>query len=463
MKTIDICSGAHFTPCKGDYQDMKKEGFEITKWIPVCIIAIILMVIYKTIDNLAQITSAIGNFLVVISPLLYGILFAYFLYIPHRTVEGILVRSKIKFFSKHARGVATIIIFIVLLALLFVILSFVVPIISSNVASLVNSIPGYITTVMDYFDNLPEDSILVNLDIADTVKSYSNDLLQTVMNSDGIGQVAQGIMGFVSGIFSVIMGLIISLYILLDRDRIAAFFKRLNIAVFKREKRVNRSIKYLSQINKVLLTFIASKGLDSIINFIAATTVLLIFGVPYALLLGLIAGVFNFIPYIGSIISAFVISLIALISTDISTAVYVMLALLIFHQLDGNYIEPRIMKSSLKINPILVIIAVVIGGAYFGIVGMFLAVPVAVIIKQILNEYITYTETEKKDISDLIDIEVENTDIESTDIENTDIENTDIENANIENANSEDTNIEDTNKAAGEIKEAVQDLDIKVE
>jgi predicted PurR-regulated permease PerM len=92
-----------------------------------------------------------------------------------------------------------------------------------------------------------------------------------------------------------------------------------------------------------------------------------------------------------------------------------MIALLVFHQLDGNYIEPRIMKSSLKISPILVIIAVVIGGAYFGIVGMFLAVPVAVIIKQILNEYITYTETEKKGISDLIDIEVEEPEAESTD------------------------------------------------
>jgi len=73
------------------------------------------------------------------------------------------------------------------------------------------------------------------------------------------------------------------------------------------------------------------------------------------------------------------------------------------------------MKSSLKISPILVIIAVVIGGAYFGIVGMFLAVPVAVIIKQILNEYITYTETEKKGIPDLIDIEVEDPEAENTD------------------------------------------------
>ena len=207
-------------------------------------------------------------------------------------------------------------------------------------------------------------------------------------------------MGFAGGVFSLIMGLVISLYILLDRERIGNFFIRLNAAVFKREKRKNAVIKYLSQINRVLFTFIASKGIDSLINFAVATTVLLIFGVPYALLLGLIAGAFNFIPYIGSIISAFIISAIALITTDLRTGLYVMICLLIFNQLDGNYIEPRIMKSSLKVSPILVIIAVVIGGAYFNIVGMFLAVPVAVIIKQILNEYITSAELEKAKADD---------------------------------------------------------------
>jgi len=407
---------------------MKREGFAFTKWLPVFIIAIILMLIYKTIDNIDQITSAIGHFLVVISPLLYGILFTYFLMIPHRAVEKLLLKSKAEFISKRARGFATIIVFFVLLLILALIISFVLPIISENVVSLANSIPGYINDILDYFDNLPEDSIWINLDIAETIKTYSADLLQTIMHSDGIGQVAQGIMGAVTGLFSVIMGLVISLYILLDRERIANFFKRLNRAVFKREDRVNRVVKYLTQINKVLFTFIASKGLDSIINFVVASTILFIFGVPYALLLGLIAGVFNFIPYIGSIISAFVISIIALITCDLSTALYVMVALLIFHQLDGNYIEPRIMKSSLKISPILVIIAVVIGGAYMNIVGMFLAVPVTVIIKQILYEYIDHTESVKKNSSEIIDIEIGSTDA-----------------------------------AVNDIKEAVKDLDIEID
>jgi len=374
---------------------MKREGWEITKWLPMFFLAVILMLIYKTIDNIGQITSAIGNFLFVISPLLYGVLFTYFLLIPHRMIESLFKKSKIKFFSKRARGISTIIIFVILICIVVLILSFILPIVVDNIISLANSVPGYVSTILEYFDNLPADSIWVNMDIANTIRSSSGDILNTLVNPDGIGQVAQGIMGFVGGIFSLIMGLVISLYILLDRDKILLLVKRLNHAIFKREDREKRTVRYMGQVHKVLLTFIASKGLDSLINFAVATTILYIFSVPYALLLGLIMGAFNFIPYLGSLISAFIISTITLITTDINTAIYVLICMLIFHQLDGNFIEPRIMKSSLKINPILVIIAVVIGGAYMGIVGMFLAVPIAVIMKQLLLEYIAHKEAEK--------------------------------------------------------------------
>ena len=390
---------------------MKKENFERAKWIPIFVLAVILMLIYKTIDNIGQITSAIGNFMLVISPLLYGVLFSYFIYIPHHAVEKLLKKIKVNFISKHARGFSTIIIFLVLIVVVGIILSFILPILFSNLISLANAVPGYYSTAMSYLDNLPDDSVWATFDIANTIRSSSGNILNTVLNPASIEQIAAGIMNFAGGVFSAIMGLVISLYILLYRDKIAAFFKRLNRAVFKREGRISRTERYVVQVNKVLFTFIASKGLDSVINFTVATTILFIFGVPYALLLGMIAGVFNFIPYIGSIISVFVITLITLITSDVSTVIPVLISLLIFQQIDGNFIEPRIMKSSLKINPILVILGVIIGGAYLGIIGMFLAVPIVVIVKQLVLEYITFTEVEKNEdaVSDDVaaDVKVE--------------------------------------------------------
>jgi len=376
---------------------MNRENFPKAKWIPIFIIAVLLMLVYFAIGHLPEITSAIGEFFRVISPLLYGILFAYFIYNPHRAVEKLYSMIRWKFISKRARGFSTITIFLLLLLLVILILSFVLPALFVSVIDLANSIPGYIMDALNYFDNLPDDSVLAGFNIADIIRDSSGDIINLLINPAGIEHAARGIVSFAGEIFRVIMGLVISLYILLDRERIGVFFKRLNRAVFKTDAKRSRSVKYLKQINSVLFTFIASKGLDSIINFIVATAVCLIFGVPFALLLGLVMGLFNFIPYIGSIISALLIGVIALIATDFSTALPVMICLLVFNQLDANFIEPRIMKSSFKISPILVIIAVVIGGAYFGIVGMFLGVPIAVIIKQILLEYISSSEQHKED------------------------------------------------------------------
>ena len=373
---------------------MSKKSFELAKWIPICIIAVLLMVIYKTLDNFSQITTAVSKFLWVISPLLYGVLFAYFFYVPHQKIAKLYSRSKLAFFSKRAGLFSTLTIFLLLVLIIVLVASFVLPIIIASIIDLANSVPTYINLILDYFDNLPEDSVWYSLNIADTLRDSSSNFVNLYINLDRIEQVARGIISIAGEVFSLLLGLVISLYVLLERVRIIAFFKRLSAVLFKNEKVRIRVSKYLRQINDVLFTFIASKGLDSIISIVTVTTILLIFNVPYAFLLGVITGLFNFIPYLGILIATILTCVITLITGGLSKAIQVLIPLLIFQQIDGNFIEPRIMKSSLKISPILVIIAVVVGGAYFGIVGMFLAVPIVVIIKQVLIEYISSSEAE---------------------------------------------------------------------
>ena len=352
------------------------------------------MIIYKTLDNFSQITTAISKFLLVISPLLYGLLFAYFLYIPHQKIELLCRRSKAKFISKRARGLSILTIFILLILIITLVISFVLPIIIKSIIDLAGSIPGYLNLILDYLDSIPGDSIWFSLNIADTLRESSGVFLNNYINPGRIEQVARGVINLAGEVFSLLLGLIIALYILLELEKIITFFKRLSVVLLKNETVRDRVQKYLKQVNEVLFTFIASKGLDSIINLVVITSTLLIFNVPYAFLLGLIAGLLNFIPYLGSLIAVIIISVITLITGGLSQAVKVVIPLLVFQQLDGNFIEPKIMKSSLKISPILVILAVVVGGAYFGIIGMFLAVPIVAIIKQVLIEYISLSETE---------------------------------------------------------------------
>jgi len=373
-----------------------KNKQERAKWMPIFFLVVILMLIYHTLSNFASVTAEIVRFLGVLAPLLSGVLFSYFLYIPHQLFERLFCKIKIDFFAKRARLFATLVVFVLLIVVIALVINFVIPIIFTSVIDLANSLPAYVSFVTDFIDSVPDDGFWGNFGIIETLTDNAGYMISMAFNVATIEQFAMGIISFASDLLNLVLGLVISLYILLERERIVGFLRGLSRAVFKTEKRRVRVNRYMRQVNKVLFTFIASKGLDSIINLVVVTTILLLFDVPYALLLGMMAGVFNFIPYLGSLIAVITITLITLITGGFDQAILVIIPLFLFQQLDGNFIEPRIMKSSLKISPILVIIAVVAGGAYFGVVGMFLAVPIAVIIKQILLEYISSNEESEK-------------------------------------------------------------------
>ena len=370
---------------------MKKSDLISAKWFPVFVLAVLFLIVYMAVDNIGMIAETVGRFLWVISPLLFGVLFAYFLYTPCKLIETLLKKTNKRFLVKRARGLSVLAVFLILVFLIVLIFSYVVPILIQSVIDLTESIPEFITEIVAFLDGIEEGTFLYGFDISGVLQDYLYNTFATVVNVELVERIARDVISIITVIVNVALGLIISLYMILERDRIHEFFRNLNKRLFSREKVRIRMTKYLGQVNKVLFTFIASKGLDSIINLVTVTTILMIFGIPYAFLLGMIAGILNFIPYIGSLIAVLLISVITLLTGGVAQAVQVLIPLLIFQQLDGNYIEPRIMKSSLKMSPILVIISVLIGGAYFGFIGMFLAVPIATIIKQILIEYIGST------------------------------------------------------------------------
>jgi len=365
---------------------MDKDKSFKTKWLPIFLMAIALIIVYKTLDNLDLVFASISNFLRVISPFLFSILIVYFLYTPCKALEKTYKESTVKFLKKRARGFSVVSVYIMMVFVLGVIGTFIVPVIVQSLLDLASNIPVYYDHIINFLYDLPDRAGIDGLDLKSYLLDFASTTLVFIFDPTRVEAITRGIIGFASGLFNVVISLIVSMYILIEREKIGAFANRLSKSFFK-EKTEKQTKKYLAQINKVVFTFIGSKGLDSIINLIVVTSILLIFRVEYALLLGLLAGLANFIPYLGSLIAVIVITLLTALTGGASLALKVFIALIIFQQIDGNYIEPRIMKTNLKISPILVIFSVIVGGAYFGIVGMFLAVPIATIIKQILIEY----------------------------------------------------------------------------
>ena len=119
-------------------------------------------------------------------------------------------------------------------------------------------------------------------------------------------------------------------------------------------------------------------------------------GVKYGILLGFMIGLFNLIPFLGAIIAIVFAIIITLFTGGISQAIWMAIVVIVLQQIDANIINPKILGDSLEISPILIIFSITVVGAYFGIMGMFLAVPIVAMIKLLINDYIKYKESIKE-------------------------------------------------------------------
>ena len=178
--------------------------------------------------------------------------------------------------------------------------------------------------------------------------------------------------------------------------KIKNFFIKLIRALFS-ENTSKSVIDYLGKTNKIFLNFIYCQILDGVIVGIISSIALTLLNVKYGILLGFMIGLLNIIPYFGAIIAIAIAAIITLFTGGLEQAIIMLIITIILQQIDSNIINPHILGEGLKINPIIIIFAVTVGGAYFNVLGMFLAVPIVAIIKLLLQDYIKYREENKKE------------------------------------------------------------------
>ena len=363
---------------------MKKEK-NWTKWIYWFTFAVAVIAVYKTLDNFGDISIWLGELFRVILPFLAGALIAYILYIPSKGIENKLL--KIKALRRRARGISILLTYLLAIAVIAFLIKIIFPAISESVMDLASNLPGYYQSAMEYIKNAPEDSILRNESIVSAMEDIQKIDITKVLNMQTITDYINKVLGIASGIFSVFVAIVISVYLLLERTEILKFIRKFNNAFFKRStcKMIDQ---YIDKSNTIFFKFISSQIIDGILIGIIMSIALSIMKVKYAVLLGFLIGLFNIIPYFGAIFSILIAALITLFTGGITKAIWMVIVATILQQIDANIINPRIVKGALKISPILIIFAVTVGGAYFKFAGMFLAVPVVAVIKLIFTDYI---------------------------------------------------------------------------
>lgn len=380
---------------------MKEIRKNFSKWMYWFILAVAIIIVYKFFDNFTAISESIGGFLGIIKPFLFGILIAYLLYIPASKIEKNIEKSKSKFIKNKARGISVLITFVLAIILILVLVNCILPIVTESVIELMNNFQMYWNTAVNKLSSLPEDSILKNDKVTEAIQSLGNSLqeidFKQYINPERLTTYVKSVLGVATGIFDMFVTIIVSIYILLERAHIIKFFKRLGYAIL--DKKVCKKVaEYFNSTNKIFFKFISSQLLDAVIVGILVTIAMSIIGVRYAILLGFMIGLFNVIPYFGAIVAVAISILITLITGGISQTIIMAIAVIVLQQIDSNIINPKIIGNSLEMSPLLVIFSVTVGGAYFGVLGMFLAVPVAAVLKILINDYIDYRNSKKEKI-----------------------------------------------------------------
>lgn len=372
-----------------------------SKWMYWFVLAVAIIIVYKFFDNFTAIGESVSNFFSTIKPFLFGILIAYLLYIPASRIEKVMMKSKFRFVKKRARGLSVLVTFIITVLVIVIVVNFILPVVTESVMELINNFQMYWNTAVNKLSALPEDSILKSDKVTEVIQDIGDGLqnidFKKYVNPERLTEYVKSVLGVATGIFDVFVTIIVSIYILLGRAQIIKFFERLGFAIL--DKKICKKVaEYFNSTNKIFFKFISSQLLDAIVVGILVTIAMSIIGVKYAVLLGFMIGLFNIIPYFGAIVAVAISILITLITGGISQTIIMAIAVIVLQQIDSNIINPKIIGNSLEMSPLLVIFSVTVGGAYFGVLGMFLAVPIAAVLKIIVNDFIDY-KNEKKGIN----------------------------------------------------------------
>lgn len=365
------------------------------RWLAAFLFCVAVIAVYKTFDNLSHVLSGIGTVLSAFSPFVAGFVIAYLLNIPAKKIEKLLQRVKKQGISKRAWGISILIVYLLAIAIVVIVLGALLPALYRNILDLYNNLPSYASLIEK---RLNDFEIVKRFDIFGENGADLPDIVNNIFKSIDMtqfGKYAQGVFSMTSGVLNSFIAIIASVYMLLSKEKLTNGFLRLLKAIFKPET-VTSMVVHARRINDVFTNYLYSRLICSAVMAVVCGAVLSIMKVKYAVILGLFIGAMDMIPYFGSIIACVVTALVTLITGGFWKMVWTSVVLLVLQQIDGNVLGPKIMGESLEISPLLIVLAVSVGGTLFGFIGMLLSVPVVAIVRAIAMEYLEAYEHKKK-------------------------------------------------------------------
>jgi predicted PurR-regulated permease PerM len=387
---------------------LKPEKKHLQWGITAFLVIAAAILFYYVIFHMGSLKSGLDILLDILMPLIFGAVIAYLFWPLVKLFEQKLFtplfRKMNVHFQKRGKKVLRLVsilltLFLIVLGI-YLLLAMLIPQVVNSIMNIVDNFPRYANNLQDWLSELlkdhPDMQTTVN-DLLDNVSGraedwMTHDLVPQLNNL--LKNLSSGLIGLVTFLKNLILGLIVSIYILLSKESLAANVKKGIYALFK-TRRANQIIKEIRYINATFGGYIIGMLLDSLNIAILCYIGTTLLGMPYSILISVIVGVTNVIPFFGPYLGA-IPSAILIFMVNPIQALYFIIFIFILQQIDGNFIAPRIIGDSTGISPLMVLAAIMIGGGMFGIPGMLFGVPVFAILSTITRNFIGHCLRKKK-------------------------------------------------------------------
>ncbi len=383
-----------------DFSGEKVNKFEKNKkYYTVSIYAVITVVVsailIKIFLNAGETIGVINKVIRVLMPYIIGVFIAYLMNPLVKRIDIIFYNMKIK--RRGIRKCFSILLsYIIVFGIIVLCIVYIVPQLYESLKTIYQGTQTSYDKLIDFVNRQSQKHPEIDLtmvssvleknsdNIVGIVKGSLNTLLPLLFNTS---------MSVISWVVDITIAIIVSVYMLIDRNRLITNFRKLIYAVMKRDK-ADKLLGTLSECNKIFGSFIIGKTIDSVIIGFMCFAFMTIIGLKYAILISVIVGITNMIPYFGPFIGA-IPGVIILLTADFKQALIFAVLILALQQFDGLYLGPKILGDSTGLRPLWIIFAITIGGWAAGPIGMFLGVPCVAVIAFLVQNKIDRKLSEK--------------------------------------------------------------------
>lgn len=370
----------------------------ITMFLTAIAVMMVLFFIWKN-DSIKASLKVINT---AMAPVYYGLIIAYLISPILNWIEKkilIPLFGKLKWFepekdinrAKHIRSFSVVFTLIFVIFLLYLFFASVIPELIRSVQSIINQYPTYTKNLTAWTEKVLEDNPNISETMESLVSNFSSEtdnwlndyLLPAIKNllpnvGDMLIGLSSSIVSFFKFLWNIVIGFIISIYVLSSKERFSQSCVRLCYAAFERNT-ANNIIEATRFTHHTFTGFLSGKIVDSVIIGLITFIVMSIAGWPYSILISIIIGVTNIIPFFGPLFGA-VPSCVLLLMVNPKLALYFIIFIVILQQVDGNFIGPKILSQTTGVTTFWIIVSITIFSGIMGVIGMIIAVPVTGVI-----------------------------------------------------------------------------------